>query len=65
MSTLRGWRFASTTLHSEDMTRDTSDWLRVYRFGGDAGGDFVRMRLEFEVTQDSAGLQLALMHRFY
>jgi hypothetical protein len=60
-----GWRFANTTFHDEEMTRDTSGSLLVYRLGGDAGGDFIRMRLEIDVTSEAAGLQLALMHRFY
>jgi hypothetical protein len=60
-----GWRFANTTFHDEEMTRDTSGSLHVYRLGGDAGGDFIRMRLEIDVTSEAAGLQLALMHRFY
>ncbi len=61
-----GWQFETTTYEDEDdVKRDTSRSVLMYRLGGDAGGDFIRVRFELEVTHHAVGAQLALVHRFY
>jgi hypothetical protein len=61
-----GWRFMTTTDYNDEVMRDTSHWLRVHRVGVDAGGDFIRVRAEFQIAAPGAGgIQLALVHRFY
>ena len=61
-----GWRVSETSTRGPDaMTSDTSGSLYVGRLGVDAGGDYLRFRVETELTSDGGGIQLALMHRFY
>jgi len=61
-----GWRLSETSTRGPDaMTSDTSGSVYVGRLGVDLGGDYLRVRIETELTSDGGGIQLALMHRFY